>query len=442
MKYDAAIQTLKITNTGWTIKANDFMQTTYISRDAFVLLSGIIPLMKNDYHLEFSSKFGKFIPYLDQKQGIKMAVPSLHIKWEEPTPAQATWSNLKNDFNDEEVANDSDGTAITISPINEQTLSILKDHFSFTQDWDKVLNADGDYLLIDNTNRPNKVFVDGIAKEYTQDANPGLLYSYDLSSNFTKKIHDYHNNNWYVQRAICIVIYKLSDEDKKLIYPTILNNENCLEWTYLEVQRIIVEYLNKQVPGKYAICDENINPAQDVIELVRQTGTTIVPVASDLYAKLKDKIPTVYEVMQDELAVRYSKPGLSNSDLSPCEQKNLQLLKEFLNYFAHHFDSLRKWLSANDLQAVQIDVVDDLPEHWATYSYNLEEVIIDRTVLCDAGKTFNAALTAMGRGFSFDLEEYEFDALWNETSINFFASLKCNHCNCKDSNASKTEDNE
>ncbi|MBO7084382.1 hypothetical protein J6W20_00335 [bacterium] len=53
-------------------------------------------------------------------------------------------------------------------------------------------------------------------------------------------------------------------------------------------------------------------------------------------------VKSVYAVMQEELVSKYSKPGLTNEDLSPSEQKNLQLLKEFLIYFANHFDELRK----------------------------------------------------------------------------------------------------
>ena len=442
IKYDSAIQTLKICNKSWTIKASDFMQTTFIKPNSLVLLNGIIRLMKNNYQLEFRSKFGKFTPFIAQKQGVENAVPTLHINVEEPSTFPSNWTELKNDFNENETTNNDDGTIITICPVNEETIAFLKYHFSFTQDWDEVLDANGDYLLIDKSDKPNKIFVDGIAKEYTLDANPPLLYSYDLRSSFLYKVNGNHDREWYTQRAICIVLYNLSDEDKKQIYPIILNNENCYEWTLPEVQRIVVEFLSKQEPDKYAICEEDHDPAIDVIELVRETGKTIVPVADDIYKELSDHVKSVYAVMQEELVSKYSKPGLTNEDLSPSEQKNLQLLKEFLIYFANHFDQLRKWLSHYELDQIPLEIVDDLPEHWGTYSIELRKLIIDRSVLSDTGKTFNCASLAVRRGFSFGLDDYDFTNLWQDTTINFFATLKYNKCNCQAGNECQTKDNE
>ncbi|MBO7084381.1 hypothetical protein J6W20_00330 [bacterium] len=50
-------------------------------------------------------------------------------------------------------------------------------------------------MLIDKSDKPNKIFVDGIAKEFTLDVNPPLLYSYDLNSSFLNKVRGDHSDD-------------------------------------------------------------------------------------------------------------------------------------------------------------------------------------------------------------------------------------------------------
>lgn len=426
IKYDAAVQTLKIINKDWSVRSSDFMLTTYLPQDGYVLLGAIINLMKNDYHLEFVSKFGKFIPYIDEKQDIDYATASIHVKSEEPLAHEVNWTKVQNDFNDNNVEYDG-GTVITISPVCEELAIDLRSHFSFTQDWKEIIDANGDYLLVNDEQTPNKIYVDGIAKEYTQDYDPSLLYSYDISSQFTKNVHGNHNNDWYIQRAICIILYNLSKEDKLRIYPTILNNDECLEWTYPEVQRVIVDFLNKQDPNKYVIYKENDNPASDVMELVKEAGKIAVAVDKETFASLRKRMQDVYSCMQQEVASRYNHPGLANDDLSPIEQHNLKLLKDFLVYFANRFAPLRQWLSDHEAIEVPFDVVEDYPYHQGTYSPKLEKAIIDRAVLCDTGTTFDCAFTIMWRMVGGEFERYEFDYIWWENSVNFLASKNNNH---------------
>ena len=428
IKYDAPVQTLKIINNYWSIRASDFMQTTYLPRDGHVLLSGIISLMKGNFNLEFTSKFGKFTPFIDQKTSIDYPVASLYVKCEEPLANQANWAKVKHEYNEDED-DDNNCTIITISPVDEVLVQDLKEHFSFTQDWQKVIEANGDYLLVNDLDKPNKIFVDGIAKEFTQDTNPQLLYSYDISSNFTSKVKNSHSNDWYMQRAICIILYNLSDEAKKHIYPTILNNEKCLEWTYPEVQRIILDFLNKQAPNKYVIYKDSSNPAEDVLQIVKEAGKIIVPVDASIMPNLTRRMHDVYECMQTEVGTKYSNAGLANEDLSPIEQNNLQLLKEFLNYFANHFEELRQWLTNHHVKEVPIDVVENYPTNWGTYSPELEKAIIDRSVLCDSGTTFNCGFTIMWRMISTGYDYEEFISFWWENAVNFLTSKNTNHQN-------------
>lgn len=163
-----------------------------------------------------------------------------------------------------------------------------------------------------------------------------------------------HDNDWYTQRAISIILHNLSEENKKRIYPTIFNNNNCLEWNYPQIQEMIMTFMNKQNPGQYVICTQSDNLANDVIELIKQANKTIVEVTDDAFDYLNNKIPNVYTRMQELLAKKYNQPGLSINDLSINEQNNFQLLKEFLVYFANCFAPYQKWLILHDVAQLPI----------------------------------------------------------------------------------------
>lgn len=321
LEYDSSTQTLKITNNQWIVKPSDFVITTYLPKKPLTLLTSIIYLMTNNYHLQFSNKFGTFTPYISQKQNLKTAVPTIHVNYEEAKLTNNKWNNLKDCFNDKDCKLTSP-TVITVSPVNQQIINLLKNHFSWVQDWQEVIHSKKNYLLVNKANKLNKIYLDGIGLEFYPDLKVGLLYSYDINSSFMDDVKGDYDNDWYTQRAISIILHNLSEENKKRIYPTIFNNNNCLEWNYPQIQEMIMTFMNKQNPGQYVICTQSDNLANDVIELIKQTNKIIIEVDDEIFENLNNEIPDIYTCMQQLLAEKYNQSGLSIDDLSLSEQNN------------------------------------------------------------------------------------------------------------------------
>lgn len=352
--------------------------------------------MANNYHLQFSNKFGTFTPYINQKQNLKTTVPTINVSCEEAKLTNDKWNNLKDCFNDKDCKVTSP-TVITVSPVNQQIIGLLKNHFSWVQDWQEVIHSKKNYLLVNKANKFNKIYLDGIGLEFYTNLEVGLLYSYDINSSFMDDVKGDYDNDWYTQRAISIILHNLSKEDKKQIYPTIFNNNNCLEWTYPEIQEMIVEFMNEQNLGQYVICANSDDPANDVIELIKQANKIIIEVDDEIFENLSNEIPDIYTCMQQLLAEKYNQPGLSIDDLSLSEQNNFQLLKEFLVYFAHWFAPYRKWLLDHDKTELPIEITENLPGKKATYNEILEKGIIDCSCFHDIKQTFIAGMIMMWR---------------------------------------------
>lgn len=434
IQYSELTQTLKIINKGWNVKPTDFLIKRYQSIGNYNFLGALIRLMASGYHLEFRSKFGKFTPIITQKNNFEVTVPTLHIKYEETTESESAWTSLKNDYNDVDEHIDDSCTIINLWPVSQDVVNALNNRLSWTHEWKEVIPSRRDYLLVNDTREFNAVYVNGFMISPYGDYEKKLLYSYDISSHFMDNVNGDQNDDWYTERAVWYVLHYLNDEDKKRIFPTILNNEDGWEWTFPDIQIEVVEFLNKQHPNQYVIWNEEDDWSTDVIDLVKQSGETIVKVSEDAYHSLAKKVENVFDCMQVTVANMYDHNGLAINDLSPSEQSNLQLLKEFLVYFAHYYAPLRKELSKEDLTSFPIMIVDNYPTHLSTYSTYLKKGILDRANLHDTAKTFAAGLEMIWRADD-SMSYYEFTNLWLNNTINFFKSL---NTHCKDANQEAT----
>lgn len=47
------------------------------------------------------------------------------------------------------------------------------------------------------------------------------------------------------------VLANLKDSDKNRIYLTLINNQDCLEWSFAQMQELIVKYLIETLPDQY-----------------------------------------------------------------------------------------------------------------------------------------------------------------------------------------------
>ncbi|MBO7084363.1 hypothetical protein J6W20_00240 [bacterium] len=93
----------------------------------FTLLEATAILTSQGKHLTFKSKFGTFIPYLKQKEGIDLPMACLYLHYE-PKMQHKDYADLKNLFNDSDT-NLTD-TIITIAPVSFQLITTIQNHLS------------------------------------------------------------------------------------------------------------------------------------------------------------------------------------------------------------------------------------------------------------------------------------------------------------------------
>lgn len=422
IEYDSSTQTLKIINKRWNIRPTDFVITDYLGENNYKLLSGLIRLMANNYRIVFNSKFGKFIPYIDKKQDLKTPVATIHLEVEDVKNTSSKFTNLKDSFNGDMI-DSYNGTIITISPFSSELVKDLKDCFSWTCEWKEIMHAGSNYLLINKCRKFNTIYLNGWAFKFYEDWQPQLLYSYDISSHFMDHIEGDHGDDWYTQRVLCVILDNLSNEDKKKIFPTILNNKECLEWTYPEVQKLIIRFLNKQYPDQYVIYSKDLPMHNEQIDVVEQTHKIVIILDDDVYKDLENEVTNIYRCYQRILVDKYCQHEITEDDLSPSEKTNFKLLKEFFVYLANHYAPLKKQLAEDGLDTLPIAIISDYPDGTGAFSYIENKALIDRANLHDFGKTLTTASKIVWDGFATQ-NYHEFTNIWLKNTVDFFNVLK------------------
>ncbi|MBO6073225.1 hypothetical protein J6P59_06525 [bacterium] len=81
--------------------------------------------------------------------------------------------------------------------------------------------------MIANPNQPHTIYLDGIDFANAISNQPSsFLYSYDIDASLIDGID---NNDYFVAQIIYLILDGLSEENKKKIFPTFLNNEQAKE---------------------------------------------------------------------------------------------------------------------------------------------------------------------------------------------------------------------
>lgn len=427
IEYDFSSQTLKITNKRWSVIATNFVLSSYFNKNNNKFLSALIHLMVNNYHLEIRSKFGKFTPYINQKQGLQTPFSTVHVQVENAEIDSTNSTNLKDVFNEDKIKCD-DWTVVTISPINEKLVEDLKNHLSWTSEWKEILHSYDDYLLINKSRKFNVIYLNGCELNFYREWTPKLLYSYDIGSSFMDNVNEYHDDDWYTERALWLILEGLSDDDKKKIYPTILNNKKCLEWSYPKIQKLIIRFLNEQDPNQYVIYNEDLPMPNEQIELVKQANKIVIKLDEDVYNEIKDEVPNIYKCFQQILIDKFCNHQVNDDELSSSEKNNVKLLKEFLIYFTNHYEPLRKELAKDDLDTLPIIIVSGYPNGTGAFSFFENKVIIDRSNLHDLGQTLVTLLRIIWVGFSTD-NYHEFKNIWLKNAVDFLTKSIANNNN-------------
>ena len=432
IEYEPSSQTLKFTLHQWDMHVEYFIQQETSGLNfPFTLLEATAILTSQGMYLTFESKFGTFIPYLKQKEGIDIPMACLYLHYE-PKIQHKDYADLKNLFNDNDP-NLTD-TTITIAPISFKLVTTISNHLSWFQDWKQIIKSRNGYLLIANSNHPNTVYLNGLdlRDEITSQVS-SFLYSYDLDATLIDEPND-DSLEKYLNQILCLILDGLDEQDKKKIYPTLLNNEHAKEWTFSNVQILILKYLNKLNPDQYVIYANDDYLYADYLQLAVNEHKTIIKVNKDAFSSLRNEIDSIYvfalKWMSNNLVNEYA-----NDDLDFNEQNNFNTLLQFMDYFKNHYEWFKQSLFKDKLNQLRWGIYENYPLDEGTYSWRLGGCIIARSSLRDLPTLFNTACDAVWRYIT-DISYKDFRNAWLANTINFLNSY---HVKKQDWNQSPTK---
>ena len=436
IEYDSSNQVLKLTLHDWSIDAQCLVQQeTSNLTYPLTLLEATVILTSQGKNLKFSSKFGTFIPYIKQKEGISITMPCAYLHCDLLT-RNKDYANVKDLFN--EASNDLIGTTITIAPISFDLVAKIQNHLSCYRNWKDIIKSTNGYLLISNENECNMVYLDGInfSDAIAKQEIP-LMYSYDIND----ELIDFNEagSDWsraYINQIIYLVLVGLDEEDKKKIYPTLLNNDHAMEWTFSDVQVLILQYLNKLTPNQYVIYADDDHPFSDYIQLVTDAKKTLVKVTKDAYHELIDSdVNSIYVCAQNIIKENYYNAFI-NADISFSEQNNLNILCEFIDYLATNYAPLKEQLTNDQISHLSWGIVLSYPDNGGAYSWRLGGGIIAKSNLDNLATLFNVACEIVFRYLP-NINYKDFRDAWLKNTINFLSTYKVkkhdwNHANDED----------
>lgn len=413
LQYDESTETLKIIHHQWTITTLDFMVTSSTNEYNVNFLLGIINLVMKDYQLTIKSKGGTFTPIIKSQTNKNNSIPCLFINYDE------SQSNTHTD------------TVITVSPVSMDLIIKLKNNFSWTQQWDKVIKTNGGYLLINKNKEINNCYLNGQILGFDPNFEPKLMYSYDVSENFPNQYNDdeVRDDNWMTEHAILSVLSSLNEKDKVQIYQTIFNNDKCLEWQFATVQTLILNYyitMEKQKEKKcsYVLLPEDANPLPDYVAAVEVTGATIIPVNYEAYKQLYNQTWNVHNYALTLLANYYKDTKIPTDQLTKFQRSMLKVLDDFLADFANHYEPFKKWLIQNKLDQLPIGFVKDYPTHTGTYNELIKTGMMDIINLENFGYMFYTAHMIVWQAIeSKEIDYYDFQKIWQVGSMNFLTAF-------------------
>ena len=416
IEYDPNKQMLKFTLHHWSIRAVYFIQQeTSDLTFPLTLLEATAILTSQGKHLVFNSKFGTFTSYLKQKEGIDDPLPCLYLHWE-PKTSVKNYQAVKNLFNEED--NDLTDTTITIDPIPYKLVTNLQNQLAWWWDWKEVIKSSNGYLLIANINQPHTIYLDGIDFTNAISNQPSsFLYSYDIDASLIDGI-DNNASDYFVGQIIYLILDGLSEENKKKIFPTFLNNEQAKEWTFSNVQVLILNYLNKLNPGQYVLCVNDDQPYPDYVQLATKDHKTLVKVTKDAYLTLQKEIDSIYTFgsnwIKDNFETEYV-----NYDLTFREQNNFNILIQFMNYLQEHYQAFKQLLTKEKIKSLRWWIFENYPSNGATYIWRYNACVIARSSLVNLPTLFDSACDAVWR-YVIDIRYKDFRDAWLANTISFF----------------------
>lgn len=416
--YDEVSQELKIINDDFNLIPSYFVQQepkndaqTYDFNEAIAIL------LARNFTITFTSNFGIFKLIVKQKEGINDPLPNVYIEYEE-NDAITSWNNLKDLYNNQ-LSNQTK-TTITISPVATNLAIYLQKSFCYLQNWKQIYKTPAGNLLIANQNIINDLYLEGVKTSFNSKISIPLIYNYDVS--ISKDFSDPNDVDFNtVNKFIASILIKLTNEDKKQIYPNLLNNLNSYEWTISKVQEDIITFFNHQTKDQYVIYSDN-NQDERYVSLIKEFKKTLIKVNEDVYETLCNQVPNINKVGQELICQKYFNKYI-NEDLSLSELNNLNLLDQFIVYFANHFMLFKHCLQQHKLDKLTWLVYDDFEGNSGIYNFIGECGMIARKNLSNLGNLFDVGCKITSQ-FASSINPQDFENAWLVNSINFLTNYK------------------
>lgn len=421
VEYDEDTQELKITHQQFNLVPGDFVQqenTQNLPTDS--LRISIAILLSRNIKLTFTSNAGTFIPIVKQKEGINEPLPNVYIQYESKIRTSNA-NNLKELYNNESIPINS--TIISVYPVAPNLVQSLQTDFCYLKQWKLIYSTRCGNLLITNHHEVNDVYINGLKASFNEKINCSLAYSYDINPLSVNINLDEDQAIELIDEAIIKILSNLNTEDKKQIYPTLLNNEKSYEWSISKVQELILLFMNKLIPNRYVIyCDKFIDEAS--LMLVEEANKTLVKINDDIFPTLSEKIHDFLYVSQQVIASKYL-PLIINDDLTFKQQNNLNLLDKFLEILANNYQAFSECMQQYHVDKFSWLVIENYPDHWGTYSFKENAFFIDEKNLDNLSDLFACAAQIIWKLF-WKLDKQEFMHEWWKNSISFLTSYKTN----------------
>ena len=390
LQYDKTHQILKIIHHNFSIKLTDFTDYTYLPVHFYIPFQvAVASLVSANYSINIISKNGSFHPAITQKIGIKDYLLNAYVIYDEKPIKQITFTRLNNYLLN--VNNDDNDTTIILFPVTEDDLAFIKGCFSFLYPWKETIPSKVGRILIPPKKERGGIFFNGkICSEFNSHDDKALLYSYELNNadfgingNATAKTTE-------IPLIVEAILKGLSATDKKKIFPTFVNNYDSLEWSFPNIQELVLKYLVSAFPDKYVYYSfDDIELVANYIELAKKNKKEIVQLDDATYWAMKNSKQDIFSWVQLYLADKYN-DNFINDKLNANELHNLNILEKFCNYFVSQYEPFKELLAELKTSNLKFYVVKDCLVPTGIFSIWLKGCIIDKNnlkVMADAFAT-------------------------------------------------------